>query len=70
MGLPLRLTEHEELIIIALRDRPAGMTIADMEDYLGVERREILDMIYKLRSKGIICPKRSTSTHYKVWVLK
>jgi len=35
-----------------------------------LERREILDIIYKLRSLGVIRPKRSTSTHYKVWVLK
>jgi len=71
MGLPLRLTACEQTIIDALQDRPGGMTMMDMEELLEtVERREILDIIYKLRSLGVIRPKRSTSTHYKVWVLK
>ncbi len=71
MGLPLRLTHEEEMIIDALRRAPGGMTIRDMEEMLGtVERRDILDMIYKLRSLGLICRRRSTSDHFKVWVLK
>lgn len=66
----LVLSDEEEIIIDMLRATPRGVTIEDMAERIGQDRRgDITQMLRHLKALGLIRRKKTDYNHRVVWML-
>lgn len=69
--MPATLFPIHHDIIDALKSHPSGLTLPQLEDVLGFERKDqrLAKAVKQLHSWGYIIRKKTSHDHWIVWIL-